>query len=57
VVSLSRWSQPPKTSHAARALACLVLLLGEGDETTLSNSVGPLIESARALGLEDELER
>jgi hypothetical protein len=57
VVALTSWSKGPSTNHRARAFACLVLLVGEGDEVTIANSLAPLLESADLLGLDDALER
>ncbi len=57
VVSLTRWQDGPRTHHRARAFACLVLLLGDADALGVTDALGPLIESARVLGLDEALER
>lgn len=61
VLALTRWNQGEATDHRQRAFACAVLALDHvvpdsrhaGD---LDDILAPLLESAWALGLDDELE-
>jgi tetratricopeptide (TPR) repeat protein len=62
VLALTRWRQGEDTDHRQRAFACAVLALDHvtpdsGYAGDLDDILAPLVESAWALGLDDELER